>query len=99
MTRYQDCPWYVRLWRRRWYLCIPWWTWNFKGGEWVNPDTGELAKEDPYTSWHLAWKLAIGTAQGKMEWYYTWEEVKASLGITDDYLEDIEDDDDIEDDI
>ncbi len=28
--RYQHQPWYIRLWRRRWYLMIPWYAWGFR---------------------------------------------------------------------
>lgn len=87
--RYQDCPWYVRLWRRRWYLLVPWWTLRFRFTPWVEPDTGEIVKDEPYNSWETSWKIALGTATGKMNWYYTWDEVKERLGIS------LEDDDDI----
>ena len=57
--RYQEQRWYVKLWRRRWYLLIPWDAWRWRGcKEIIHP-----------------WHLAVGVAQGKMEWYYTMEEV------------------------
>jgi len=74
-VRYQDSPWYVRLWRRRWYLTIPFWTFQNWRSLWREND-GSLAKEDPWLTWNLAYAIAIGEAQAQMHWYYTMEEVE-----------------------
>mgnify|MGYP001427317075 CR=1 FL=1 len=79
--RFQDCPWYIRAWRYRWYLLIPWWTVRGWLTPWLEMD-GSLSKEEPWNTWAISYSIAVGTAQGKMEWYYTWEEVKASLNKT-----------------
>lgn len=73
--RYQESPWYIRLWRRRWYLMIPWWTFQFMRHPWVDPKTGRLAHDHPYNSFKVAWSIAHGTADVKMNWTYTWDEV------------------------
>lgn len=65
-NRYQNQPWYIRLWRRRWYLVIPysaitsWWS--------------QLCTHDPITFKHC-WGIAIGLTHMQMKWYYTSEEV------------------------
>jgi len=76
--RFQECPWYIQVWRYRWYLLIPWWTVQNKLTPWREED-GSLAKEEPWNTWRVSLSLAIGTAQGKMKWYYTLEEVMKSL--------------------
>ena len=63
--RYQNQPWYIRLWRRRWYLAIPYWTLLYWGNRWSD---GEI------TDFHMARKLAVGQAQRNMKWWYTMEE-------------------------
>ena len=65
--RYQNQPWWVKLWRRRHYLGIPytamkWW--------WYDPE-----------SRGYCWDIAIGIAQIPMDWYYTSEEVREHCGI------------------
>jgi len=82
--RYQHQPWYIRVWRCRYYLLVPWHAYKYQKGSWIDENTEELAKEDPYISWRLGWKLAIGQAQGYMKYYYTWDEVKQRLGWTED---------------
>lgn len=56
--RYQHQPWYGRLWRRRWYLLVPWTAWTLR-----KVDGGGMA-----------WGLAIGMAQCRMRWWYTFDE-------------------------
>jgi hypothetical protein len=72
--RYQDCPWYVRLWRRRWYLMVPIWTIQYFKTPWTNED-GSLGEES-WNTWSLSYSIAVGEAQGKMRWYYTMDEVR-----------------------
>lgn len=77
VVRFQDSPWYVRLWRRRWLLLVPWWTlkqrlspghWEFIDREWAN-----------------AWGLSCGIAHGRMGWWFTAEEVWGDDWRTADY--------------
>lgn len=62
MKRYQECSLPVRIWRRRYYLPIPFLTiyWYFTTPHPLN--------------W--CWSIAIGNAQVKMRWVYTLDEVK-----------------------
>jgi hypothetical protein len=66
-NRYQYQKWYVKLWRRRWYLKIPLdairiWFANRK-------------KKDDLSTFTFALALAIGEAQYKMNWLYDINEV------------------------
>jgi len=64
-VRFQHAPWYIKAWRLRFYLTIPfravrmWWN---------------RAPDDdlPFSFW---WGLATGIAQMEMRWWYTSEEV------------------------
>lgn len=58
MNRYQHQNWYIKLWRRRYYLLIPFTAYSI----WK---TGEKFK--------VAWSLAIGLTQVKMNWLYDWK--------------------------
>ena len=90
--RYQNCPWYVRLWRRRHYIPIPYYTvrtW------WLNRND-----EEPL-SFRNAWSISTGMAQMRMNWLYDWDEIRqryenhdARIGIEDqkDPCETIKDD-------
>lgn len=66
---FQDQPWYIKVWRYRWYLRIPYYTVlyryksNFADGE-----------------WKLAYSIAKGEAQYKMKWYYTLKVPSAEEG-------------------
>lgn len=72
-NRFQNKPWFIQTWRLRYYLLIPfaaitWW--------WAKPF------KDSRRNWYnfvVCWKIATGTVQGKMEWWYTSEEVKKKL--------------------
>jgi hypothetical protein len=64
-SRYQHQRWYIKLWRRRHYLRIP-----FIASRiwWYSPeDRGH------------AWDIATGLIHGDMEWWYTSEEVEKRL--------------------
>jgi len=65
--RYQYQPWYVKMWRRRHYLRIPFVAFKM----WIQ------SKEE----FGLCWSLAIGCAQADMKWYYTMEEVFERLDM------------------
>jgi len=77
MKRFQECNRLEKLWRLRWYLAIPFqWLWSMYVKPFVVWDanfeqTGE--KWSP-RGWNL-WALLKGSAQGKMRWYWTHEEV------------------------
>lgn len=66
--RYQDCPWYIRLWRRRHYLRIPWLTWNV----WRSATLWESTTSRTHWKMSLkrAWILAVGLVQADMNWVY-----------------------------
>lgn len=66
--RFQDQPWYIKLWRYRHYLVIPYSTIIYRY-------RSKIAEKN----WELAYHLAIGDAQIKMNWFYTLDEVKARL--------------------
>lgn len=63
-NRYQNQPWYVKLWRCRHYLPVPYYTLltYIQQPEW----RGEGMR--------VVWGLQVGTAQYKMEYWYTMEE-------------------------
>ena len=66
--RYQECNKIEKLWRRRYYLYIP-----FK---WIKTI---LTNRKLDMSKRNLWKLYIGAAQCDMKWTYTIEEVKESI--------------------
>lgn len=61
--RYQYQKWYVKLWRRRHYLMIPFVAFNI----WRTSKGTEFA---------FCWTLATSLAQVKMKWHYSWSEIK-----------------------
>ena len=67
-NRFQDQPWYIKLWRLRWYLKIP-------------LDTIVYRFNSRFTDgeWKKAYSLAIGNAQYKMKWIYTLQEATKIL--------------------
>jgi hypothetical protein len=65
--RYQNQPWYIKLWRRRFYLLIPYRTATIY---WYN------RKEEDKISFKNCYSIAIGLAQVNMNWVYDWEEIK-----------------------
>lgn len=65
-NRYQNQPWYIKLWRRRWYLLRPYWAIKW----W-------LADKDLWL--RDAWSIACGWSHHEMEWWYTWEETDARI--------------------
>ena len=58
--RYQHQPWWVKLWRRRYYLMIPFMALRLR---WF----GEMDGHN--------WDVAIGLAQVDMKWYYESHEI------------------------
>ncbi len=78
-TRYQDSPWWVRLWRRRHYLPIPFRTF----GMWLYEQSRDLEDEefDWRMGWSDCWSLNTALAQCYMHWYYTSDELRVKLNI------------------
>jgi hypothetical protein len=66
--RFQDQPWYIKLWRYRHYLRIPYSTIIYRY-------RSKIAEKN----WKLAYDLSVGDAQIKMNWLYTLDEVKETL--------------------
>lgn len=66
--RFQDQPWYIKLWRYRHYLRIPYSTIIYRY-------RSKIAEKN----WKYAYSIAIGDAQLKMRWVYTLQEVKENL--------------------
>lgn len=82
-NRYQYQPWYIKLWRRRWYLWAYWLAlidtlcWLLKGclpNEW-DSGTGEKSYDSRWFTLKCIWIFAEGRAEMKMEWWYSHEEV------------------------
>ena len=65
---FQDQPWYIKLWRYRHYLRIPYSTIIYRY-------RSKIAEKN----WKYAYSIAIGDAQIKMRWVYTLQEVKEYL--------------------
>ena len=67
-NRFQDQPWYTKLWRYRWYLRVPFHTLKlyFKS----------KMKNKDLT---LSYSIAIGEAHYKMNWLYSMEEAMKIL--------------------
>jgi hypothetical protein len=76
MKRYQECRWPIRLWRRRYYLPIPFKALRIWLAQRRRP---VLDNEDWQLSFSTCWSLCIGLAQAKMNWFYDWDEVKQRI--------------------
>ena len=90
MKRFQECNRLVKVFRYRWYILIPFeWLWfrfikpmkvwedDWTGGTLGN--TGKYSTPDGKT----IWKILLGTAQSRMRWFYTYDEVMKRLHIND----------------
>lgn len=81
--RFQDCNKIEKAWRYRWYCAIPFvWLWHmtvkpFKVG--IDAEDGSHTDKFDTIKGKNLWKLLLGIMQGKMRWYYTWDEVKARV--------------------
>lgn len=99
LKRFQDCNWLVKLWRYRFYVAIPFkWLWyTYVKDFYVTND--ETLMDETVNKREL-WGILIGTAQFKMCWYHTWEEVKGRFKFNKDndydYVDDVDDVDDSE---
>jgi len=69
--RYQNCNIVEKIWRRRWYLLIPYHTFRFY--------YYTRKKSSFRMSLRHCYKLAVGMAQYKMNWMYGWKEVKERI--------------------
>lgn len=67
--RYQHQKWYVKLWRRRYYIPIPYYAL-------VNYIKFRLLKDDDAYDFRMCWSISKGLAQVQMKWYYDFDEVK-----------------------
>lgn len=68
-NRFQDQPWYVKLWRYRWYLKVP-----FDAVR-IYFANKKLCDKNLY----FAYSLAMGEAHIKMNWLYTMDEAMKVL--------------------
>lgn len=83
IKRYQECNWLVKLWRRRFYLLMPFKFLYYTYIKQFRVYRDEIVDDkivhtDNYdvTRGKLLWQLLKGDAQGKMHWYHTMEEVE-----------------------
>ena len=76
-NRYQNQPWYVRLWRRRYTLPVPYRAVR----SWLKLRGTPMFDDPEWRDWTLRdlWRLEIGSAHGQMKWYFSWDEVKQHL--------------------
>ncbi len=77
MKRFQECNWIVKLWRLRWYIPVPF---QWLSSMYIKPViTWDTSLEQNGTKWaprgKNLWKLLKGSAQGKMRWVWTHDEV------------------------
>lgn len=68
-NRFQYQKWYVKLWRLRYYLLIPYFTLSF----YFSKNNKKTLSN--WLSFRTCWSLSKGIAQSDMKWYYTTEEV------------------------
>ena len=68
--RFQESPWYIKLWRYRWYLLLPFWSLKYYLFQFIDAF--------PLT-WNQCFNIAKGEARYKMGWIYTYEELKRQI--------------------
>ncbi len=67
-TRFQSQPWYIKLWRLRWRLVVPFEAlWLF--AKWA-------LLRSPCALGH-AWDMAVGLSDMRMRYWLTWREILA----------------------
>lgn len=71
MKRFQESSWYVKLWRYRWYITIPFITF----GMWFR----SLFYSGQRLDLREMWAISTGIVQIKMGWYYTSDELKEKI--------------------
>ena len=95
--RYQECNKLEKVWRRIWYLLIPFMFvyQSIKGMKIYEDDEvdGKLVHTNKYfiPNSKMLWSLLIGTAQIKMNWTYTSEAVFGNVRTKIDLAKDKED--------
>lgn len=64
-NRFQEQPWYIKLWRYRWYIRVPY-------------DVLRIRFKSKFAEgeFRLAYTIAMGEAHYRMKWIYTLEEVR-----------------------
>jgi hypothetical protein len=73
--KYQDQPWYIKLWRRRYYLMIPFVALRIYFA-------AKKQEDNEFPVWFKhAWSIATGLAQGKMNWTVEWAEAEARIRL------------------
>jgi hypothetical protein len=81
MKRYQECRWPVRLWRRRHYLAVPveaLLLWLKARAHYLNHPCSE--RPPRMRTFSVAWGVAKGSAQFRMEWWYSMDELRSMFG-------------------
>lgn len=68
-NRFQDQPWYVKIWRYRWYLKVPF---DVVRIYFANKNFCDK-------NFYFAYSLAMGEAHIKMNWLYTMDEAMKVL--------------------
>jgi len=77
-NRFQNQAWYIKLWRLRWYLLIPFYAFVYRFMfTWTDISTGEK----DYNTFGEAWALGVSRAQEKMLWFYTLKELDIYLNL------------------
>lgn len=72
--RYQDCSLIVKIWRRRFYFLIP-----YEAIRFFFLNSLHAKSSDDLIDFRSCWSIAIGLAQSRMNWTYSWEEVKERI--------------------
>jgi len=81
-NRYQYQPWYIKLWRRRHYIPIPFVAASiYLASERARMKSVLLSADEDWVplSWRNSWSIAIGLAQVKMNWLHDWSEIRDRL--------------------
>ena len=84
-NRYQNQNWFVKRWRDRHLIGIPWEAIRIY---WYNGPHNK--DEDDPLSFSNSWSIACGLCDSKREYWYSWDEMIGKLGWTE---EDLKDDD------
>lgn len=78
IKRYQECSWYIKAWRYRYVLAVPFkWVWYMTFGRFIVTDDETGCDERVYGD--VLWSLLRGDADGRMNYWWTTDEVKAKL--------------------
>lgn len=74
--RYQFQPWYVKLWRNRHEMMVPWYAIKAWLKQIKKPETDPMR-----LTFKQCWSICKGIADGCKGHYYTWDEVKREKRI------------------